>query len=132
MTEVAGIRMPFGKHYGVLVSELPDDYLMWLYETANLYGRLADAVDNEFHRRFGDHDEDSDPEDEYSEPDVVLIERLRLDPVTQSVCLKLVEVGYRQLALKNHPDVGGDHRAMQAINRAVEVLRSAIGERSEP
>ena len=123
-----GVRIPFGKHRGTLISDLPDEYIVWLYENADLYGLLELAVDAEFRDRFGPAEDDDPPP---AQP-VVLVEKLHLDPVLRSVCAKLIEVGYRQLALKNHPDVGGDHRAMQAVNQAVAVLRSAVGQRHEP
>lgn len=39
------IRMPFGKHKGALVVELPPDYLRWLRENTDIRGELADAVE---------------------------------------------------------------------------------------
>ena len=38
------MEMPFGKHRGEFVSELPDGYLEWLAREVNLYGRLRAAV----------------------------------------------------------------------------------------
>ena len=37
--------MPFGKHKGELVCELPYNYLGWLYENAELKGGLLAAVE---------------------------------------------------------------------------------------
>lgn len=122
------VRMPFGKHRGTLISELPDEYIAWLYECADLYGPLELAVDEEFRLRF----EPEEEEDRAPHERVVLVEQLNLDPLLRSVCSKLIEVGYRHLALKNHPDVGGDERAMRSINNAIEVLRRAVGQRHEP
>ena len=39
------MRMPFGRYYGVGVSDLPDEYLDWL-RTRDLYGDLHDAVEH--------------------------------------------------------------------------------------
>ena len=38
--------MPFGKHKGEPVCELPVDYLSWLYENADLRGGLLAAVES--------------------------------------------------------------------------------------
>ena len=38
---------------------------------------------------------------------------------------ELVDAAYRTLARLNHPDRGGDHDAMLALNQAVEQIRSA-------
>lgn len=114
-------RMPFGKHAGWLIEDLPDDYLVWLYENADLKGWLNHAIDAEFDRRFPPR----------PEVKIILVQQLRLDARTRSVCSKLIEAGYRHLALKNHPDVGGTHAAMKAINQAIEILRKAVGEREE-
>lgn len=112
-----GGRMPFGKHKGFLVSDLPDDYLGWLFEQADLHGWLADAVESEYWARF-----DPPKRPKSDAPGVG-----SLSPVMLSVCSKIAEAGYRQLALKNHPDQGGDVRSMQAINEAIGVLRGMFG-----
>lgn len=39
------VTMPFGKHKGELISELPVDYLRWLRENTDLRGDLATAVE---------------------------------------------------------------------------------------
>lgn len=109
-------RMPFGKHKGLLLSELPDGYLGWLFEQADLNGWLASAVEQEYWRRF------PPPEDPVKWASVEA-----LPPVIRSVCSKIVEAGYRQLALKNHPDRGGDEAAMKAINNAADFLRALFG-----
>jgi hypothetical protein len=45
--------MPFGKHKGAPLEELPDDYLVWLNKAEDLYPPLRRAVDEEYARRFG-------------------------------------------------------------------------------
>jgi uncharacterized protein (DUF3820 family) len=37
------MTMPFGRHKGLEIEELPDDYLRWL-ATRDLYGELHEAV----------------------------------------------------------------------------------------
>jgi hypothetical protein len=38
------MRMPFGKHRGVAVAEIPESYLRWLHETVSLREPLKTAV----------------------------------------------------------------------------------------
>lgn len=38
---------------------------------------------------------------------------------------QLVEAAYRCLARLHHPDAGGDHEQMQALNQAVETIRES-------
>ena len=38
------MRMPFGKYRGMLVEDMPIDYLEWLWENVKMHGRLHDAV----------------------------------------------------------------------------------------
>jgi exodeoxyribonuclease X len=42
-TPILIARMPFGKHKGMLFSEIPTDYLEWLYST-DLYEGMAPTV----------------------------------------------------------------------------------------
>lgn len=45
-------EMPFGKHKGIPIAELPDDYLDWLLTTyAPLKGNLRRVLEEEFERR---------------------------------------------------------------------------------
>ena len=49
--------MPFGKHKGTLLSEVPTDYLWWVIEGAVAVDRfpgLAEAVEDELERRGED------------------------------------------------------------------------------
>ena len=41
------MRMPFGKYLDIEVGQLPTDYLEWLDENVDLYGRLRQAVERE-------------------------------------------------------------------------------------
>ena len=46
--------MPFGKHKGVLLAEVPTDYLWWALETATFtdnYDGLAGAIEQELEER---------------------------------------------------------------------------------
>ena len=43
--------MPFGKHKGVAITELPDNYLDWLLTSCELKGSLRTSLEAEFERR---------------------------------------------------------------------------------
>lgn len=97
--------MPFGRHKGVLVGELPDEYLDWLH-ARELREPLRAAVLQEWRWRFAD--------DAPAPPD------------TRRMADQIIMVGYRSLALEHHPDRGGATQAMQAINAAAAWLRRAV------
>lgn len=46
------MHMPFGKHKGVPLSQLPDDYLKWLANEATLHGSFKRLVLSEYKARF--------------------------------------------------------------------------------
>ena len=45
------VAMPFGKHRGTPISDLPDDYLNWILENLELKGSLLRALEAEYERR---------------------------------------------------------------------------------
>jgi Putative quorum-sensing-regulated virulence factor len=94
--------MPFGKYRGYALEHLPDDYLFWLYGLPDLREPLHTYVNLEYRRRC--------------EPPPVPI---GFDATTQ----ELIEVGYKALAKKFHPDLGGSTEKMQQLNATMERLR---------
>jgi uncharacterized protein (DUF3820 family) len=36
--------MPFGVHKGKKLKDVPDDYLLFLYQSTNIYGELKDYI----------------------------------------------------------------------------------------
>ena len=38
--------MPFGKHKGVKMANVPESYLIWLYENSNIYGELKQYIED--------------------------------------------------------------------------------------
>jgi hypothetical protein len=85
--------MPFGKFKGYDVETLPAAYLVWLAEKVELREPLRSAV----MAAIGES-----------------IPERQVDKVTTV---------YRELAVKYHPDKGGHHLAMVAINEFYEKLR---------
>jgi len=51
-TETATPCMPFGKHRGLPITEIPHSYLQWLAGLHNLYEPLHSAVQDELGRRI--------------------------------------------------------------------------------
>lgn len=92
--------MPFGKYEGRLIDDIPDNYLLWLWENVDLQGPLLDAVA----RRIPN------------------IRETLQGPVSPNA----INSVYRQLAVKWHPDKGGSKSAMQAINEFYEELKNVM------
>ena len=38
--------MPFGKYKGIKLANVPPEYLIWLYENANVYGELKKYIED--------------------------------------------------------------------------------------
>jgi hypothetical protein len=94
--------MPFGKYRGRQVNELPFNYLEWL-TTIDLLEPLQAYVNQEYAKRCRGKD---------------LIDLTAVD--------EIVSAGVRTLARLYHPDVGGDHQKMVAINNAADWLRDKV------
>jgi hypothetical protein len=103
------MKMPFGKFRGVLIEELPADYLDWLHSLDNLHERLRNAVESEWRHRQGEGPSANFPRE--------------LDPDDRLLLREMLRAGYRAMALKYHPDRGGPAEAMLRLNRLMERLR---------
>ena len=93
------MRMPFGKHKGVPVNQLPLDYLYWLVHNTALREPLGTVVKHAYKVAMG----------AYEAPQVTA------NPDAQKI--------YRKLALKWHPDRGGNTSAMAALNDFMEAIK---------
>ena len=106
------MKMPWGKHRGRDLVDVPDAYLDWMMTSAKLLEPLRSAVCREWQARF-------DPR----------ASAILFDGDVQSAALQIVSTGYRHLAREHHPDVGGATGTMQSLNAAQEWLRRTIREK---
>jgi hypothetical protein len=93
--------MPFGKYRGSLLSEIPISYLAWVLNTCT---NASPYLRAEIHR-------------------VLAAEAESTVKQQDALCSPgLVSQWYRQLSREYHPDLGGSHDAMKAVNRGRELL----------
>ena len=94
------MRMPFGKYKGRELRDVPDSYLLWLLDNCeDISPTLREAIER--HLDGGN----------------------RNLPVEKA----LVDQWYGRLAREFHPDCGGSHDAMKAVNRAKDLLVEMAG-----
>jgi len=115
------MRMPFGKYLDIEVGQLPTDYLEWLDENVDLYGRLRQAVERELrNRRTYWRKQAAEP------PPPVDSVSVRVERGDEALFREMIDAGFKALARKHHPDVGGDTTMMQRINCVAERLRQQL------
>lgn len=108
------VRMPFGKHKGELLEDVPTDYLRWVLRTCT---RLAFGLRLAIHQELAARP----PEQSYTQAG---------SPTRPGMPVDWPDVlrrWHRQLCLDFHPDRGGSTEAMQAINAAYDRLRKMVG-----
>ena len=99
------MKMSFGKHRGVEIVDLPDEYIAWLIDDCKqcrMRPMLHEAVMEEYWHRV------------HPRP------AIRFDADQTQLMKRLLVAGYRALALTEHPDRGGDTRKMQELNRLMD------------
>jgi hypothetical protein len=112
-------RMPFGKHHGIPLAELPDDYLSWLL-TIELRGWLHEAAHAEYARRlFIGHGREEDRTPAASPS-------IRVRPEDVPLARSVFDAGYRSLAQSLHPDHGGDPDQMRQLNGLAQSFREQL------
>ena len=92
--------MPFGKHKGEYLDDIPGDYLEWVLENCELNPYLRTAIENSL------------------DPPV----KLTGSEITQAK----LEQWYRTMALRFHPDKGGTDEQMKVVNACREELERVI------
>jgi hypothetical protein len=103
--------LPFGKYRGWRLSQVPLGYLGWLLDECDLKAYLEDAVRAEVRRRVADP---------YAAPPPP--HRPPAGPDWRAV----IAEWFRPLAMRWHPDRGGDGRVMAALNDARERLEALV------
>ena len=104
------MRMPFGKHRGKELRDVPESYLLWVLDNiAELSPTLRLAIEE----RLG-------------------VARAPPPPPPPpgggaTGVADLVRAWHRQMTLKYHPDRGGTHEQMLVVNDGAELLRSLAG-----
>lgn len=107
--------MPFGKHRGQAIAELPTGYLEWLSTLQLRSNELRFAVKVELLRRR---------EEQGADLQIVLhIPQRDLEPMHE-----IIARGRRAAARVQHPDVGGDGETMRRINVIADALLAQIEE----
>jgi hypothetical protein len=97
--------MPFGKYRGTPIDRVPESYLRWcIANCSNLSLYLRMEIERYLSLT--------------SQPQ---------QPATAMVDPTMVDSWYRKLAREFHPDLGGSHDAMKAVNRGREVLLELAG-----
>jgi hypothetical protein len=110
--------MPFGKHCGEDIADIPTGYLRWLRDNTDLYGELADEVEAELDRRlFNQRQESSQQSD---------------STFFKPFLREVVEHGYKAAARVHHPDAGGSVATMQRLNALVQFLRTQLDKMESP
>jgi hypothetical protein len=97
------MEMPFGKHRGRPIEDIPTSYLKWLL-TISILPDLQFAIESELSAR-GAGAQKKPPKE-----------------LTKAV----VSTWYRRLSMRFHPDHGGSKVAMQVVNEARELLEEMI------
>lgn len=109
------MEMPFGKYYGTPVEDLPDYYLRWLY-MGNIAQNddLHHAIEEEWERRQYRRTYNPPPpwNQQYRPwtppppPPPPPWELSGLSEPQRELALRLIEKGFKALALEVHPDKG--------------------------
>jgi hypothetical protein len=112
------VTLRFGKYSGERLEDVPLSYLAWLFEEGRIDAALRRAIRAEIANRIGTT-LDSWPQSRRPLPP---------SPEIAETVNDLIVAGYRQLALRRHPDRGGDHQLMIAATSARDWLLGQIGE----
>lgn len=120
------LKMPFGKHEGTPLENLPESYLDWLLDwmdskasgfLADKRKRLYEALDDEYERR-----KSGAPKSSAKTPS----QGLKVSGEAKALLPEFVKSGYRAMSRKVHPDMGGSAAqmiALQELKAALEELK---------
>lgn len=146
---MASPRMPFGKYKGQRLSDIDTGYLGIVFDKSVAWGvspELRAAIVAELLHRIapgarrptvGDDEPRPtgkkvfDPHGIFDQAGPSAYEP-RPTPIRTNttemprMLREIVDMGFKHLARKYHPDAGGNHEDMTLLTRAVEALRKAI------
>lgn len=109
------MRMTFGMYRGIDLTDVPDDYLVWvLSNVETLDSILRDAI----RARLG-----LTPTSSPGGPVATDVRRLA------ETVRDAIRVVYRETAARFHPDHGGTNEAMIAVNHMYERLDETLSQR---
>lgn len=107
------MEMPFGKHRGKQLSEIPDSYLMWILDNVE---SLSPTLRYAIELRLGL----VPPPDSPPPPS---------SPAARggATVEMIIRAWHRQMAKRYHPDRGGTHEQMLVVNEGAELLNRLAG-----
>src|SRR6516165_643068 len=103
------MTMHFGKYHGWLLDEIPEDYLSWLWDHVELFGQLR----REVARILGQRSAGSHAKHESAPQPLAVREQ------DAELFREVLNAGYRTLAMRCHPDQGGDSEKMRRLNQVI-------------
>ena len=104
------VKMRFGKHKGQAIDDIPLSYLRWLIENVrDLDEQTREAIKERFNGRS--HSTSPPPSPPPPSP-----------PASSSKFEQVVRAWHRLMTKKYHPDRGGHHEAMVAVNEERRTL----------
>jgi hypothetical protein len=112
------MKMPFGRHAGTDLTELPSKYLGWLHKQ-ELHPPLSHDVRRELERRKLGID---------AEPRLVSFPAVyvKIPREERALAKRMLDVGYRALARKFDPANGGDPEQMRRLFELAATVREQL------
>lgn len=136
-------RMPWGKYKGDFLTDVPSSYITWLIDNAKVKDPLLlRELAVEMIRRMQEYapSDNRNADGSYGDPGVHDdSRRSRRDDgprptppgrerapqsYREEVALQVIESGFKAMALKLHPDRGGNEQAMKELNSVRETLKT--------
>lgn len=111
-------RMPWGKHKGTPLQNLPEDYLQWLVDGT---GRNFCKV--KFPKLYAD----LEAELERRECGLPVNKNGKLSEDARGLLPRFIKYGFRELSKELHPDKGGSHDDFVALKELKEFLENIAG-----
>jgi hypothetical protein len=126
------MRMPFGRHRGKTLEEIPPAYLQWVLEVPDISDMLREAIERVFQPKQ-DHDAETkrlrekiaDLTAEIDFLEFQLEEKEeRIEALKKSPSLGWWKDWWNRAVKASHPDRGGSQAVMALLNEANEKIKS--------